>query len=96
MEMPEITCKYCPQRTLSCDELICKIKARTMKKAVCDKTSVAEELRKKMLNIYKEITNLLVIGNIDNIRKFMAKIAQEAVIPCEGCQKVEWVALSVH
>lgn len=96
VEIPEITCKYCPQRALPCDELINKIKAKAMEKAVCDKTSVAEAVRKKMLDIYQEITNLLSIGNIDNLRKFMAKIAQEKAIPCEGCQKVEWVARGVH
>jgi hypothetical protein len=95
VETPEVTCKYCPQRALPCDELINKTKARAMKKAIFEKTSIAEMVHKKMLAIYQEITDLLSIGNMENIRKFMAKIAQEEAIPCEGCQKVEWTDAGV-
>jgi len=92
---PEITCRYCPKRSLPCDELIVKIQAKAMDKAIGAKDSIANEARKNMLSIYHEITQLLYMGSLDDIRKFMAKIAQEKEVLCEDCQKFEWQAVGV-
>lgn len=92
---PEITCKFCPARSLPCDELIVKVQAKAIDKAIGAKASVASETRKKMLTTYDEITNLISFGSLDDIRGLMAKIAQEEAIPCEGCQRVEWRAIGV-
>jgi len=92
--IPEISCKFCPKRSLPCDELIVKIQAKAMDKAIGAEASIANEARKKMLAIYHEITQLLFLGCVDDIRNFMAKIAQQESIPCEDCQKVEWQAVA--
>lgn len=57
--------------------------------------SIVQDARKNMRAIYSEITQLLCVGSMDDIRAFMAKIAQEGGIPCEDCQNVEWTALGV-
>ncbi len=95
ISIPEITCKFCPKRSLPCDELIVKVQAKAMDKAIGAKESIANEARKKMLTIYDEITKLLCTGSIDDIRKFMVKIAQDGAIPCEDCQKFEWTSKGV-
>lgn len=88
----EITCKFCPKRSLPCSELIVKVQAKAIGKAKKAKDCIANETRKKMLATYDEITKLLCLGSIDDVRKFMANVAQEEEIPCEGCKKVEWKA----
>ena len=62
-----------------------------MDKAVGEKDSIANKARKKMLTTYHKITQLLCVASIDDIRKFMAKIAQEEAIPCEDCKKINWI-----
>lgn len=93
--IPEITCKLCPQTALPCDQLIVKVQAKAMDKAIGAEDSIANEARKKMLSIYDEITKQLCVASLDDIRKFMAKVAQEEEIACEDCQKFEWQALGV-
>jgi hypothetical protein len=92
--IPEITCEFCPKRSLPCDELIVKIQAKAMDKAIGAEDTMANEVREKMLAIYHEITQLLFLGSMDDIRNFMAKIAQQEAIPCEDCQRVAWKAVA--
>lgn len=94
-DTPAINCKFCLKRSLLCDELIVKVQAKAMEKVKGASDSVINETRKKMLSIYHEITQLLPIGSLDDIRKFMAKIAQEEGVPCEDCKKVEWIVEDV-
>ena len=94
---PEIACRFCPKRSLLCDELIKHyIQVKAMRKAIGAKDSIANKARKNMLLIYDEITQLLCAGSLDDVRKFMVKIAQEKKIPCEGCKKFEWQAIGVN
>jgi|GEM_PF-4997519 len=93
---PEITCKFCPSRPLPCDELLVKIQTKAIDKAIGANDPIANEARKKMLTIYEEITKLLYSESIDNIRKFMAKAAQEEEIQCEDCQKNAWMAVGIN
>ena len=94
--LAEITCTVCPQRSLPCGELIVKVQAKAIDTVIDANNSVISEVRKKMLAIYYEITTLLYIGSIDDIRKCMTKIAQEETIPCEGCQRSDWQAVGVN
>ncbi len=95
MNPAEITCKFCPTRSLPCGELIVKVQAKAMDKAIGAQVSISDEVRKKMLAEYHEITKLLCIGSIDDIRKFMAKLAQDNIIPCEDCQRSDWQSTGV-
>lgn len=87
---PAINCKFCLKRSLLCDELIVKVQAKSVEKAIKSESCIGDQIRKKMLSIYHDIMQLLLIGSLDDIRTFMAKIAQDEKIPCEDCKKVEW------
>jgi hypothetical protein len=93
-QIPKITCKFCPQRALPCDELLVKIQARAIDKAIAQ-ASIADKIRRKMLTIYHEVTQLINTSPENNIRKFMAKIARKEKIPCEACQKTDWIAKGI-
>jgi len=95
MNPAEITCKFCPKRSLPCGDLIVKVQAKAMEKAIGAKDFVADEVRKKMLATYHEITKLLCIGSVDDVRNLMTKIAQDETIPCEDCQRSDWQAIGV-
>src|SRR5205823_2665061 len=64
---PAINCKFCLKRSLLCDELIVKVQAKAIEKTIKSEDSIANEIRKKMLSIYHEITQLLPIGSLDDI-----------------------------
>lgn len=90
MSPAEIMCKFCPKRSLPCGELIVKVQAKAIEEAIGAEDSVANEVRKKMLALYYEITKILCIGSIDDVRNLMIKIAKNEKIPCEDCQKSDW------
>lgn len=90
IDTPAINCKVCLKRSLHCDELIVKVQAKAIEKTIKSEDSIANEIRKQMLSMYYEITQLLKMGSLDDIRKFMTKLAQEQEISCEDCKKVEW------
>ncbi len=93
VKTPEIICKFCPEKSLPCDQLMVKVQAKAMDKSIGANDSVANKVRKKMLLIYDDITLLLYKGPFNDVEKCMVKIAQEGNIPCEGCHKVKWQAL---
>lgn len=86
----EISCKFCPRRSLPCGELIVKVQAKAMDQAIGAEDTVAGEVRKKMLATYYELTKLLCIGSVNDVKNFMIKTAQNETIPCEDCKRSEW------
>lgn len=93
--IPDITCMFCPKRSLPCDELLVKIQAKSIDKSISKSNSEAHEIRKNLLAIYEEITNMLYAESLDSIRACMVRIARDGEIQCEDCQKIAWTTLGV-